>query len=238
MFNMIQYCIPDFYEIDSTSVQSQEHLDGEQLFGFEFCESAIFSGKYGIPLLPPYHASIPERFITYSDVRNNSDRSCGVAGFDCDQTLLQYLKNLKRRVPLLSEFQCVSKPDFSLKVGLSFAIQIYSVFLSNAVAHYFVQQGLSVMPSVSWGDKPTYEFCFDGHSKGGAFLVSTIGTMKDERSRIYFRNGFQIFLRILNPEAVLLYGDTNEELLSWMPSQLDVHLISHSRFTRARSYGR
>jgi len=236
---MIQKCIHSFIDFDSLSPDEQFCSKGrEVIFGYELCESAIFAGKYGIPLLPAYKASIPESFITYSDVRRNSDRSCGIAGFESDRALMRLVRNLKKRIPILSQFHCVSEPDFSVKIGLPRAIQIYSTFLSNAVAYNFVTSGLSVLPSVSWGDKTTYDFCFDGHSQGGAFLVSTIGVLKDERTRFFFRNGFQEFLRRLQPEAVILYGDTNDELLSWMPTQVDIHFASHNRFSRARHYGR
>ena len=43
--------------------------------------------------------------------------------------------------------------------------------------------------------------------------------------------------RIL-PGAVILYGDINEEMLSWMPKQLDIHHFNHYRFNRARNHGK
>lgn len=238
IINMIQFCIPDFQNLNLISPNAQKCLGREPIFGFELCESAIFSGKYGIPLIPAYQSSIPESFITYNDVRQNSDRSCGVAGFESDLTLMRLIRNLPKRIPILSEFHCVSEPDFSIKIGLPSAIQVYSVFLSHAGSFYMIQRGLRVMPSAGWGDRTTYDFCFEGHCKGGVFLVSTIGTMKDERSRLYFKQGFQEFLKRLSPDAVVLYGDVNEELISWMPSQLDVHTVLHNRFNRARNYGK
>ena len=84
----------------------------------------------------------------------------------------------------------------------------------------------------------SHEFCFDGHSKGGVVLVSTIGTLKDERSRMYFRLGFMEMLKRISPDAVILYGDINNELLAWMPKQLDVHIYAHERHKRARNYGK
>ena len=38
-------------------------------------------------------------------------------------------------------------------------------------------QGLKVMPTMSWSSIESFDFCFDGHEKGGAVIVSTIGTL-------------------------------------------------------------
>ncbi|MGM9814683.1 MAG: hypothetical protein ACI3ZX_01030 [Candidatus Aphodosoma sp.] len=69
-------------------------------------------------------------------------------------------------------------------------------------------------------------------------MVSTIGTMRDERLRRYFRLGFTEMLSRISPDAVILYGDINETILSWMPKQLDIHYFDHNRFNRARNHGR
>ena len=84
----------------------------------------------------------------------------------------------------------------------------------------------------------SYDFCFDGHSKGGAVIISTIGALKDERARMYFRLGFFEMLKRISPDAVILYGDTNDEILAWMPKQLDIHFHEHERYKRARNHGK
>ena len=100
------------------------------------------------------------------------------------------------------------------------------------------EQGIVILPSMSWSSTASYDFCFDGHSKGGAVLVSTIGTLRDERSRMYFRLGFVEMLKRISPDAVILYGDINEDILSWLPKQLDVHHFDHNRYKRARNHGK
>ena len=69
-------------------------------------------------------------------------------------------------------------------------------------------------------------------------MVTTIGTMRDERSRRYFRLGFTEMLSRISPDAVILYGDINETILSWIPKQLDIHHFDHNHFNRARNHGR
>ena len=79
--------------------------------------------------------------------------------------------------------------------------------------------------------------CLDGYERGGAVVISTIGAMNDERSRMYFKDGFHEMLKRISPDAVVLYGDRNDWVTEMMPKQLDVHYFCHERFNRMRGYG-
>ena len=64
-----------------------------------------------------------------------------------------------------------------------------------------------------------------------------LNNMKDERSRMYFKEGFKEMLKRISPDAVVL-GDSNEWITSFMPKQLDVQHFSHVRFNRMRGNGK
>ena len=207
-------------------------------FGLEYCSDAIFSGKYGIPLLKPYYGTIPSQYTTLSEITSTGNPNCCVTGFDYDYVIDRLWNHPEHYVGKLSRYMCMTEPDYSLKVNHPLCVQIANTYRSHAVTYFIQEHGVGVLPSMSWSSTASYEFCFDGHSKGGAVLVSTIGTMKDERSRTYFQLGFMEMLNRVSPDAVILYGDINEEILSWMPKQLDIHHFEHNRYKRARNYGR
>jgi len=207
-------------------------------FGLEFCSTATFSGKYGIPRLKPYTGDIPEKFISLSEIRKSSDYLFGVTCFDYDYVLEKLWMSPKSYVEEIKKYCCLVEPDFSLKIMSPLAIQIANTYRNHSIAYYMQENGINVLPSMSWGTRQSFDFCFDGHSKGGAVMVSTIGTLRDERSRLFFKGGFMEMLRRISPDTVILYGDVNETLLSWMPKELDVHTIMHNRFKRARNHGR
>ena len=52
-----------------------------------------------------------------------------------------------------------------------------------------------------------------------------LNNMKDERSRMYFKEGFKEMLKRISPDAVVLYGYSIEWISSFMPKQLDVVTI-------------
>lgn len=103
---------------------------------------------------------------------------------------------------------------------------------------YLQELGCNIMPTMKWSSPESYEVCFDGYERGGAVVVSTIGAMKDERSRMYFKDGFQEMLKRISPDSVVLYGDNNEWITFLMPKQLDVKYFCHERFNRMRGYGK
>lgn len=207
-------------------------------YGLEYCSNAIFSGKYGIPLLRSYQDSIPEFYTTFSNINSIGNPNACITGFDHDYVIDRLWYAPEKYVEKISHYKCMAEPDYSLKANHPLGLQIANTFRSHTVAFYMQEHGIIILPSMSWSSTPSYDFCFDGHSKGGAVLVSTIGVIKDERARIYFRNGFIEMLKRISPDAVILYGDINEEILSWMPSQLDVHHFDHNRFKRARNHGK
>ena len=207
-------------------------------FGLEYCSTAMFCGKYGIPLLKPYMGTIPKCYTTFGDITIAGDPNCCVTGCDYDYLIDRMWNNPDKYVEKLSRYLCITNPDYSLRPNHPLSVQIANVYRSHAVGFYMQEHSIPVLPSMMWSSTNSHEFCFDGFSKGGAVLVSTIGTLKDDRSKVYFRNGFEEMLKHISPDAVILYGDVNDELLSWLPKQLDIHHYDHNRFKRARNHGR
>lgn len=229
---------PFAYSADELSKQclSTKQIKGS-VFGLGYCHGAMRSGKYGIPKIKAYRDEIPSNFITYSESTSVKDYSCGLASFDDDIILERVWNNFDKYIPIFSKFICVGEPDFSLKIEYPLAVQIANVYRNHALGFKMQDSDIHVLPAPSWSTPVSYEFCFDGYEKGGAVLISTIGTLSDERSSMYFRLGFEEMLKRLSPDAVVLYGDVNESLMNWLPKQLHVSHVEHNRFLRARNHG-
>lgn len=220
---------------DEINTEQSKSEFNEYILGY--ADKTIRSGKYDIPLLKPYDGIIPENFITISEAKYSTDNATGVACFDDDKVLLRLLKNPDKYIQYLRNHPCTAEPDFSLKSKDPLSCQIMSIFSAHILASYMENHGIQIIPTMMWSDKRSYEFCFDGHSRGGIVMVSTIGTLRDERSRMYFKDGFLEMLKRISPEAVILYGDINDMIMSWMPKGLDIHHVNHNRFNRARRNG-
>lgn len=225
----------------STAKQKQRNrweLKKNRNLWIEFCSTATFCGKYGIPLIRKYTDDWPQNFITVSELGTIGGPSIGVAGFDYDYILERFTSNPELYIPVLSRYKCICEPDFSIKIGDPLAIAVANSFRSHTFSYYLQERGFKVMSTIKWAMSNSFDVCFSGYEKGGSVIVSTIGVMRDERSRYYFERGFTEMLKRISPDSVGLYGSTNEWIEALMPSQLDVRHFSHNRFNRMRGYGR
>lgn len=207
-------------------------------FGLEFCANAVRSGKYGIPLINPYHGTIPQDFATLSEIYDNVPHDHGIVCVDYDFELENFWVDPYQYFDRLSKYVCFSGCDFSMRVDDPLCVQIANAYKNHASAFCAQENNIPTLPLMSWAGPASYEFCFDGYSKGGAVMVPTIGTCADERSRMYFKNGFLEMLKRISPDAVVLYGDVSERIMSLIPSGVVIYCVEHKRFSRARSYGR
>ncbi len=243
----VNYFIPNLFpEYFSETVQTvvnkkqreQREFKKSKNFGFELCSSAVFCGPFGIPLIKKYTKEWPQHFITLSEMKNVGNNNIGVTTFDYDYVLEGLVSNPSTYVGQFLTYKCVCEPDLSIAVGEPLAIAVANSFRSHSTAYYLQQHGCNVIPTMKWSTPNTFGVCFSGYEKGGAVIVSTIGVIRDERSRMYFSRGFRELLKRLSPDSVGIYGDRPEWIESLFPSQLDVHYFSHERFNRMRGYGK
>ncbi len=226
------------YKKSKLTKREQNMFRKSACFGLEYCKDALFCGQYGIPLLKSYTDSIPGPFCTFSEMASSYHPDCCVTSFDYDYVIDRLWDNPEKYVDNISHYKCMAESDFSLMVNHPLCVQIANTYRSHAVAYYMQEHGIPILPSMSWSTTRSFDFCFDGHSKGGVVLVSTIGTLRDERSNMFFRLGFFEMLKRIAPDAVIIYGNINDELQSWLPKQLDVHFYKHERYNRARNHGK
>ena len=76
------------------------------------------------------------------------------------------------------------------------------------------QQGMRVIPTISWWDGRSFYFCFDGVEDGAVVAVATVGS-RDLRAG--FMRGYQQMVRRIQPAAVVCYGQPFEEIAELAP---------------------
>lgn len=207
-------------------------------FGLEYCSNAFFQGKYGIVQIRKYTDSLPDKLITLKEVNNIGSPTTGVVGFSFDCDLEDYACRPEKHANKLAKYKCIGELDFSMKITDPLGAVIANAFRSHTSAFYYQEHGCKILPTMKWASTQSYDVCFDGYEKGGAVIVSTIGIQKDERTKMYFKNGFNEMLKRISPDSVVLYGTHSEWICKLMPSQLDVHYYEHERFNRMRKYGK
>lgn len=241
--NFTQCLFPEFMEQTQISVAKEKYKQRYELlksknFGMEHCHKALLQGKYGIPQIKKYTGPIPKRLVTLDEVNNIGSPTTGIVPFSYDYILDPMADNPELFAEKFSRYAFVGEPDLSMKVTDSLAVVIGNAFRSHSSAFYYQEHGCNVIPVMKWSTQQSYEVCFDGYEKGGIVMLSTIGVLQDERSRMYFINGFKEMLRRIYPDAVIIYGELPEWVIQIIPSQLPIYHFEHNRFKRLREYGK
>ena len=84
-----------------------------------------------------------------------------------------------------------------------------SVAKNRWVGAYWQDNGLTVIPTISWSTPRSFDFCFDGVEQNAIVAVSTLGC---KRSKLQFMRGYDVMLDKVNPEAIVCFGDPLPEM--------------------------
>ena len=181
-------------------------------------ENGVFDGvgQYGIPQLKGIRAEDFNPNTTWfnfiSAVSQKKDRKKYSVHFFIDDYQFERCWNaLDTYTALLSQYNYVLTPDFSLYLDMPKAIQIYNRYRSHYLGAYWESKGIKVIPTVSWSDKSSYEWCFDGVPKHSVVATSTMGALKDDTSRRIYLNGYREMKKRLEPSGIISYGTLPEE---------------------------
>ena len=165
-------------------------------------------GPLGIPKLVPAHLNDCIPWIPFNCVMSDRHREAHGVHFFIDDYLFQRTWNDPwRYAHLLSGYQAVMTPDFSMFTDYPVAVQLYNHWRKHQLGAYWQSLGLTVIPSICWSDHDSYAWCFDGEPVGGTVAVSSVGTQKNPLARALFMDGYAEMLRRLEPEKIIFFGD-------------------------------
>jgi len=198
------------------------------------------SNSWGIPSIP--HASlsvIPTWLSPYrTRLRADQDPKEGAVHFFLMDYQFESLwrRPVKTLQGLQSTWSVVLGPDFSLFYDCPLVMQLWNTYRSRWVARWWVENGLTVIPTVAWASPASWDFCFLGLPSRSVLAISTVGTRNDPVAKLSFLLGFEEMLNRLNPSAVLCYGKPYPE----MEKQIRLHSYPsfwNSLAAKRRKYG-
>ena len=162
-----------------------------------------------MPLLAPTDIR-PARLIgfNYAKSWNEPKTGVGIHFFLDDYQFERIWNKPEEYTRLLASFDMACAPDWSLYLDMPRPMQQWNVYRSRAIGDWWQRQGLAVVPTLSWSDENSYEYCFNGLPTGSTVAVSTIGVKGDpERERLWHAGMDEAIARV-RPNRVLLYGGT------------------------------
>lgn len=170
-------------------------------------------GKWNIPIVRKNELDTKSvDLICYTDIKTNDideNKKKGVHFFIDDYRMEGLYYNYDKFLTRLSQYKFLLTPDYSLYADMPKAVQLFNVFRNRWVGAYWQSKGITVIPTVSWSDTASYEFCFDGIENGSIVAVGMIGC---KRNKTAFMRGFDTMCKRLNPSAVICLGDPFPEM--------------------------
>ena len=174
---------------------------------YENLQKAAFegAGQYNIPeIAPVYHLPEGLNWIGFNYVRGCEEpKKHGAHFFIDDYQFIRVWRDPDRYASRLAQFGAVLSPDFSPYSDFPKAIQVYNHYRKHWCAAYWQLHGALVVPTITWSDPSTFEWCFDGEPKG---------CMSDSEHRSWLVDGFRLMIDRLYPREILWRGSIPEEL--------------------------
>lgn len=170
-------------------------------------------GKWNIPLIKKQAVDVENiSLIACSDTHSNDNETNtknGVHFFVDDYRFNGIYNNPEKSLRKYSQYAFLLSPDFSTYADMNLWRQIESVAKNRWCGCYWQEQGITVIPTISWSTPRSYEFCFDGVEKNSIIAIGMIGCKQNKRE---FLRGYDYMLSKIEPEAVICFGTPFDEM--------------------------
>ena len=170
-------------------------------------------GKWDIPLVKKQKLDLADiQLVACSDTRANDNevnKTRGVHFFVDDFRFEGIYTNPERTLDKYSQYTFLLTPDFSLYSDMNYWRQLESVAKNRWVGAYWQSFGLKVIPTISWSDAYSFDFCFDGVEQNAIVAIGMVGCKKNKND---FLCGYDAMLEKLNPESIIVFGTPFPEM--------------------------
>ena len=85
-------------------------------------------------------------------------------------------------------------------------MKIWNIYRSRQIGAFYQNQGIKVIPTISWAEKETFEFAFEGIPQESIVSVSTIGVKEDKNALQIWKDGMDEMIKRIHPSTILVYG--------------------------------
>lgn len=194
----------NIYEEDEDSKENERvrTVDGYNLS--EYDEEDV-EGFYQMPVIKAEMYE-PDDLIGFNYMLSSEEFDKCVHFYIDDYQFERIWNDPYRYIEKLSKYRACLTPDFSLYLDMPMAMKIWNVYRSRLIGQMCQKMGITVIPTVSWAEKETFAFCFDGLPKNATLSISTIGVKREKESFNVWKAGVDEMISRLKPRMILVYG--------------------------------
>ena len=193
------------YDEFSEDFKENERQRTNNIYNLKLFDEFVCDGKYQMPIINNDNY-IPEKLIGFNYANTSKEKNNGIHFYLDDYQFERIWNNPEEYVDILEKYDCILSPDFSLYLDMPYSMKIWNVFRSRLIGQYYQKQGIKVIPTLSWAEEETFEFCFDGIPEGSIVSVSTIGVKKSSEALKIWKSGMDEMIKRIKPSVILVYG--------------------------------
>lgn len=202
--------LEDIQEPEKEPSEKESHREvTNKQYNLDMFDASRCVGFYEMPIIRK-SSFIPSDLIGFNYALNSKNKRTGIHCFVDDYQISRLWNNPNAYIEAIAGYECFLSPDFSLYLDMPMAMKVWNVYRSRMVGQYYQDHGIEVIPTVSWAEPETFDFCFDGIEQGATVAVSTIGVKRNEYAQKIWQQGMDEMIRIVDPANILLYGGVVE----------------------------
>ena len=149
---------------------------------------------------------IPDKLIGFNYAKTSKEKNAGIHFYLDDYQFERLWNNPEEYVDILKQYECILSPDFSLYMDMPMPMKIWNIYRSRQIGQYYQNQGIKVIPTLSWAEPETFKFCFEGIPQGSIVSISTIGVKKNKEALKIWKQGVDELIKQIKPSTILIYG--------------------------------
>ena len=185
--------------------EDHHRLTTDRAYNLHFNDIERTVGYYQMPIIKNDNY-IPKELIGFNYAKTSKNKDVGIHFYIDDYQFERIWTSPEGYAEILSEYDCMVTPDFSLYLDMPRAMKIWNVYRARLIGQIMQDYGIKVIPNVSWAEKETFDFCFDGIEKNGVVCISTIGVKRDKNALAIWKAGVAEMIKRLTPKTILVYG--------------------------------
>lgn len=145
--------------------------------------------------------------VPFNLINSNQDFDNGIHFFIDDYQFERVWHNPIKYIEVFRKYKFILSPDFSLYRDMPEPLNIWNTYRSRVLGSYYQEQGIKVIPTVSWSNERSFDYCFKGIEKGSIVAISNQGVLKIKENLEFFYKGFYEMIKKLDPAIIVIYGE-------------------------------
>ena len=205
-FDLPDIDIPEIEPVEKPNERERTN----QAYNLELFNPYNCDGKYQMPIIENDNY-IPSDLIGFNYAKTNENKNVGIHFYLDDYQFERIWNNPSEYIEILEDYECILSPDFSLYMDMPYSMKIWNVYRSRLIGQYYQSMGIKVIPTISWAEEETFEFCFDGIPEGSVVSISTIGVKRDKNALDIWTKGMDAMIEKIKPSTIIVYGGEIKE---------------------------